>query len=119
MDSIPKRGFKYVYMGDTLGGIQNSSALCRDPDSVDIEPLFHLPELKRGIPALLKGASMAGKVICLMCGCLRPHNCHRSRLLGRILLEQGFDLVHIDKGDTITRQSELGTSDLDSQQSLF
>ena len=116
MDSIPARGFKYVYMGDTLGGVRDSAVLCKDPDSVELAPLFHDPELAKGIEALLKAMSAPDRVLCLMCGCMRPHGCHRSRLLGRALLDKGIDLHHIDADNEVVRQSDL---DLAEQLSLF
>jgi uncharacterized protein (DUF488 family) len=116
MDLIPARGLKYVYMGDTLGGIRDSAALCKDPDSVELGPLFLDPELAKGLDALLRAMNTPGRVVCLMCGCMRPHGCHRSRLLGRALLERGIDLHHIDADNAVTRQSEL---DLAEQLSLF
>ena len=116
MDSIPSRGFKYVYMGDTLGGVRDSAVLCKDPDSVDIQPLFADPELAKGLDALLKAMNAPGRVVCLMCGCMRPHSCHRSRLLGRALLEKGIDVHHIDADNEVVRQSDL---DLAEQLSLF
>ena len=116
MDSVPARGFKYVYMGDTLGGVRNSAVLCKDPDSVDILPLFADPELAKGLDALLKAMSSPDRVLCLMCGCMRPHGCHRSRLLGRALLDKDIDLHHIDADNQVVRQSDL---DLAEQLSLF
>lgn len=116
MDSLPERGFKYVYMGDTLGGVRDSAVLCKDPDSVELAPLFADPEMAKGFDALLKAMSAPGRVMCLMCGCMRPHGCHRSRLLGRALLERGIDLSHIDADNSVVRQSDL---DLAEQLSLF
>jgi len=116
MDSIPARGLKYVYMGDTLGGVRDSAVLCKDPDSVDIQPLFADPELAKGLDALLKAMNAPGRVVCLMCGCMRPHGCHRSRLLGRALLEKGTDVHHIDADNEVVKQSAL---DLAEQLSLF
>ncbi len=116
MDLMPRRGFKYVYMGDTLGGVRDSAVLCKDPDSVDIQPLFADPELAKGFEALMKAMNAPGRVVCLMCGCMRPHGCHRSRLLGRALLDKGIDLHHIDADNSVVRQSEL---DLAEQLSLF
>jgi uncharacterized protein (DUF488 family) len=113
---VPKTGLKYVYMGDTLGGVQNSPVLCKDPDQVDIRPLFDDPNLEVGIKALLKAASNQERQIALMCGCKRPHGCHRSRLLGRALLNRGIDLQHIDADNSIVPQSRL---DLAEQATLF
>ncbi len=116
IDLIPAKGLKYVYMGDTLGGVRDSAALCKDPESVELAPLFHDPELAKGFEALLKAMIAPDRVLCLMCGCMRPHGCHRSRLLGRALLEKGIDLQHIDADNAVVRQSEL---DLAEQLSLF
>lgn len=116
MDLIPAQGLKYVYMGDTLGGVRDSAVLCKDPDAVDIHPLFADPELKKGLDALVKAMSTPNRVLCLMCGCMRPHACHRSRLLGRALLDRGIDLAHIDGDDSLVRQSQL---DLSEQLHLF
>jgi uncharacterized protein (DUF488 family) len=116
IDLVPEKGLKYVYMGDTLGGVRDSAILCKDPDSVDIQPLFEDPELAKGFDALLRAANAPERVLCLMCGCMRPHGCHRSRLLGRALLAKGIDLRHIDADNAVVRQSEL---DLAEQLSLF
>lgn len=116
MDSIPAQGFKYVYMGDTLGGVRDSAILCKDPDAVDIHPLFNDPELKKGLDALVKAMSVPNRILCLMCGCMRPHSCHRSRLLGRALLDRGIDMRHIDADGEVVLQSQL---DLSEQLHLF
>lgn len=100
---------KYVYMGDTLGGVENSPVLCKDPGSVDIEPLRKEPKLEKGIEKLVEAATDSSKRIVLMCGCLRPHKCHRSRLLGPMLMERGVDYLHVvDQDDFVTQvQVEL------------
>lgn len=116
MDSMPAQGFKYVYMGDTLGGVRDSAILCKDPDAVDIHPLFNDPELKKGLDALVKAMSVPNRILCLMCGCMRPHTCHRSRLLGRALLDRGIDMRHIDADGEVVLQSQL---DLSEQLHLF
>jgi hypothetical protein len=103
-------------MGDTLGGVRDSAALCKDPESVELAPLFLDPELAKGFDALIKAMLAPGRVMCLMCGCMRPHGCHRSRLLGRALLSRGIDLHHIDADNEVVRQSDL---DLAEQLSLF
>jgi uncharacterized protein (DUF488 family) len=116
IDSIPAKGFKYVYMGDTLGGVQNSPILCKEPGAVDINPLFEMPALKLGIETLLKAAENPKRTMCLMCGCKRPHSCHRSRLLGEALLAIGVDLQHIDADDRVVSHSQL---DFKPQSTLF
>ena len=116
---VPPTGLKYIYMGDTLGGVQNSPVLCKDPDSVDINPLFEVPELQLGLNVLLKAAQVPGRVLCLMCGCKKPHSCHRSRLLGEALLQRGVELVHIDADETLKSQRIVAQEQAGFQQSLF
>jgi uncharacterized protein (DUF488 family) len=116
MDLVPGRGLKYVYMGDTLGGVQDSPILCKEPGAVDIEPLFELPSLALGIQTLLRAADQPERQLCLMCGCKRPHNCHRSRLLGEALLKVEVDLQHIDADDRVVPHTQL---DFRPQSTLF
>lgn len=109
---------KYVWMGDTLGGVENSPVLCKDPDSVDLEPLRREPKLALGVTKLIQAAEDPAKKILLMCGCLRPHRCHRSRLLGPAIVERGVELLHIsDKGIPVPQ--EQVEREAEPQGSLF
>lgn len=109
---------KYVYMGDTLGGIDNSPQLCKDPESVDVEPLRQLPKLELGIRKLVQAASDPNKRIVLMCGCLRPNRCHRSRLLGPALIAQGVEYLHVGDDERYRTQREIEVES-EPQSSLF
>lgn len=98
---LPEAGLRYVYMGDTLGGIEDSPVLCKDPDAVELDPLFDDPKLHRGLDRLIEAAQT--RTVCLMCGCLRPHRCHRSRLVGEALARRGVDVRHLDaKGEAVS-----------------
>src|SRR3954469_12751892 len=81
-DLMKPTGIRYIYMGDTLGGIKGSSALCKQPDTVEPAPLFDRDELHVGMAKLIQAAEDPARTICLMCGCLRAERCHRSWLLG-------------------------------------
>lgn len=109
---------KYVYMGDTLGGVENSPVLCKDPGSVDIEPLRKEPKLEKGVAKLIEAASDTRKRIVLMCGCLRPHKCHRSRLLGPALVERGVNYLHVGDEGTFVAQAQI-EAEAEPQASLF
>ncbi len=98
---LPEAGLRYVYMGDTLGGVPDSPVLCKDPGAVSLAPLFDDPQLQLGLDRLLKAAE--SRTVCLMCGCLRPHRCHRSRLIGEALSQRGIEVLHLDdKGEPIS-----------------
>lgn len=98
---LPEQGLRYVYMGDTLGGVPDSPILCKDPEAVPLEPLFDDPKLHLGLDRLIQAAQE--RTVCLMCGCLRPHRCHRSRLIGEALARRGVVVLHLDdKGEPIS-----------------
>ena len=92
---LPASGLRYIYMGDTLGGVPDSPILCKDPEAVDLDPLFDDPKLAVGLDRLIEAARE--KKICLMCGCLRPHRCHRFRLVSEALSRQGVEVFHLDQ----------------------
>ena len=116
---VPPTGLKYIYMGDTLGGVQNSPVLCKDPESLDIEPFFHQPNFHLGLDKLIQAAEDPKRQICLMCGCLRPHRCHRSRLIAEALTQRGITVLHLDdKGEPVSHAQVLEESK-PKQESLF
>jgi len=109
---------KYVYMGDTLGGVFESPVLCKDPFSVDIEPLRLEERLHLGVSKVMRAAGDPNRRIVLMCGCLRPHRCHRSRLLGPALIERGVEYLHVLDEQTVHTQAEIEAL-AEPQASLF
>ena len=119
IDRVPAAGFRYVYMGDTLGGVKGSSALCKDPLSVDPTGLFDRPELHLGVQKLLKAASDPSRVICLMCGCLRAEKCHRSWLLGEVLVAAGVEVVHLGASGEELSQADVMRLREPVQEALF
>lgn len=119
VDRIPAAGFRYIYMGDTLGGVKDSSALCKQPGTIEPAPLFERPELKLGVERLLKAASDPSRVICLMCGCLRAEKCHRSWLLGEVLVTAGVDLAHLGAFGEVLSQADVMRLREPKQEALF
>ena len=109
---------RYIYMGDTLGGVDGSPVLCKVPDSVDLEPLRAEPKLELGLRKLMEAAGDPSRKILLMCGCLRPHRCHRSRLLGPALVARGVELFHLDEHGEPVSQAQV-EAEAEPQGSLF
>jgi len=143
---VPETGLKYVYMGDTLGGTPvpdpvQAAALtvpagdeaqpvpdgkvkppifCKtDPAAIDLHPLFHDPKFRLGLTKLVEAAMVPGRSICLMCGCLRPHKCHRSRLIGAALTDEGVDVLHLDQNGEPLSHLKVVEESIDPQVSLF
>jgi uncharacterized protein (DUF488 family) len=122
-EELPERmkptGIRYIYMGDTLGGIKGSSALCKEPGTVEPAPLFDREELKLSIAKLMQAAEDSSRTICLMCGCLRAERCHRSWLLGEVLLANGVEVVHIaDDGRPLGQEQVMRLRE-PKQEALF
>ena len=79
------RGVPQYSEGSPAAEDEKAHVFCKaDPSAVDMYPLFNDPTFRLGLEKLMKAAAVEGRVICLMCGCLRPHKCHRSRLIGDV-----------------------------------
>ncbi len=134
---VPETGLKYVWMGDTLGGKPSvpssrsievgtlpieegaSPIFCKaEPSTIKLQPLFDDPKFKVGLQKLVAAASGAKRQLCLVCGCKRPHLCHRSRLIGAALVEQGVEVLHVNEKEQIVTQEQVATEST-PQPSLF
>lgn len=116
---VPEMGLRYVWMGDTLGGVRDSPILCKDPGAVDLDPLRRTDEMALGVGRVKQAAAREGWRLCLVCGCLRPENCHRSRLVAPALIAAGLDIRHIDERGELLTQEEAAAQSIDAQGSLF
>ena len=97
--------------------MENSPVLCKDPDAVELAPLFDEPKLSLGLDRLIEASQ--SRTVCLMCGCLRPHRCHRFRLVGEALARRGIEVIHLDdKGEPVT-QAQVAEQAKPLQTSLF
>ncbi len=110
---------KYIWMGDTLGGVRDSPVLCKNPDSVDLAPLFAAPHFRLGLDRLKRAASDDSKRLLLMCGCLRPHRCHRFRLVGEALAAEGVEVLHLDEHGQPVPHPTVAEQAKGPQRSLF
>jgi len=95
---LTKHNIHYVYMGDALGGRPNLPS-CYTDGKVDYQKLREQEFYKAGIKRLQKAWNQKLRVA-LLCSEAKPEECHRSKLVGESLIENGIDVVHIDeKGD--------------------
>lgn len=129
---VPETGLRYVYMGDTLGGVpqypdgspaaedDKAHIFCKaDPSAVDLHPLFHDPKFRLGLEKLIQAVQDPKRKICLMCGCLRPHNCHRSKLIGEALVAEGVEVFHLNEAGEPVAQKQVAQEAAPVQSSLF
>jgi uncharacterized protein (DUF488 family) len=103
---LPHHGIKYVYMGDSLGGIPKDESVYSNDGKVDYEKLQKKDYFISGIARLEKAITQELS-IAIMCSELKPENCHRSKLIGKILTERGVTVIHIDENGDLITQDEI------------
>lgn len=99
-------GVKYVFMGDSLGG-RPSDKSCYDKEGkVDYEAVKSKHFFVEGIQRLKIAADKEINVV-LMCSESKPCECHRSKLIGRVLSDDNIILKHIDEKGKIKDQATV------------
>lgn len=101
-------GIKYVFVGDTLGGLPADRS-CYDYDGKVVYDLvkekdFFKDGLKRLTTANEKHIKLA-----IMCSESKPEECHRSKLIGQELLKEKISLKHIISNKLIKSQETVMT----------
>lgn len=103
---LEKYGIKYVFAGDTLGGLPEDRS-CYDFNGKVVYDLikekdFFKEGLKRLTTANEKKIHLA-----IMCSESKPEECHRSKLIGQELLKKKISLNHIVSPDRIKSQETV------------
>ena len=102
---LPKRGVKYVFLGEELGARRD------EPEAYDglqaaYERVAELPAFKRGLERVMTGVSK-GLTLALLCAERDPLTCHRAVLVCRHLVNRGLDVQHIHGDGRIESHDEL------------
>src|SRR6266851_6890392 len=109
---------RYIFMGDTLGGRPKDST-CYVDGKIDYARVCEKPFYQKGI-SYLHTAWGKQLHVALMCSEAKPQECHRSKLIGNTLIEQGIEVVHIDEtGKEFKTQKEINEILTDGQLLLF
>jgi len=120
MELLTRIGTPVYAEGSPAALDEKAHLFCKaDPSAVDMHPLFNDPRFRMGLGKLISAASVEGRVICLMCGCLRPHKCHRSRLIGEALIAEGVEVLHLDDQGRPVPQQQVVIESQPQQTSLF
>lgn len=115
---LEENGIRYVFMGDSIGGRPEDKSCYDKEGKVDYEAVKAKDFFLKGIERL-KTAYEKGINVVIMCSESKPIECHRSKLIGRVLIADNIILKHIDeKGKvkdqaTVINELNKGLSDTD------
>jgi uncharacterized protein (DUF488 family) len=103
---LSEHDMKYVFMGDTLGGRPKDEACYDSKGKIDYQMLASRDFFKEGVDRL-KVAADKKLPAAIMCSERKPQDCHRSKLIGKMLLEEGVNIKHIDENGDLILQEQL------------
>jgi uncharacterized protein (DUF488 family) len=115
---LSAHGMTYLYMGEELGGRPKDPACYDTSGRVDYAACRRRPAFRQGI-GRLRTAWEQGRRVALLCSEARPEQCHRAKLVGAALAEEGIDVLHLDEDDTPLTQAEVMARLQDGQLSLL
>lgn len=96
---------RYVFMGESLGG-RPSDLSCYTDGRVDYAKCRKSTVFQHGLDRVV--TAWEKKIsIAIMCSERRPHECHRSKLIGQALTERGIRVLHIDERDNLVSQEDI------------
>ena len=93
---LERNGIKYVFMGDSIGGIPKDTSCYDSEGKVDYEIVKTKDFFQQGIDRL-KTAYNKNIHAIIMCSESNPCQCHRSKLIGRVLNLENIVIKHIDE----------------------
>jgi uncharacterized protein (DUF488 family) len=107
---LASHDIKYVFMGEELGG-RPSDLSCYDGEGkVDYELVKQKDFFRKGIDRL-ETASKKKVPLAIMCSERDPCMCHRSKLIGKVLWDEGINVMHIDEDGNLKDQDQLDLPD--------
>ena len=111
-DTLIKEGFVYIYMAKEFAAKRENKVSYNKEGYSDIEKVIYEEEFKNGIERLKNGCKK-GYRIALLGAMQDPIRCHRSILVGRELVQHGFNVKHILDDYSIAYQDDIEKSLLD------
>lgn len=118
--AVQSAGIQYVFLGRELGGQPKGEDFYDRAGHVLYWKIAESPGFRKGVERLRSGIGR-GFTISLMCGEEDPAQCHRHLLLGKVLHEQGIEVLHIlaDGGCASEADMQAEENKIVRQHSLF
>lgn len=104
-NSARNAGFKYLYLGEELGGRPKGNEFYDADGYVLYNLIASTDAFKQGIFRLIEGIKKYR--VTLLCGEENPRNCHRRLLIGRVLRDQGVAVEHIRGNGRVQSDDDL------------
>jgi uncharacterized protein (DUF488 family) len=106
--AVFKHGIEYRLMGDSLGGRPPESDFYDQGGYVLYSLLAGSMRFQRGLEVLQEAASV--RRVAILCSEEDPLACHRSLLIGRVLLRDGWSLIHIRASGAVISGDQVDRS---------
>lgn len=103
---LERNNIKYIFMGDSIGGRPDDKSCYDFEGKVDYEIVKTKDFFKNGIERLKTAYEKDFNVV-IMCSESKPCECHRSKLIGKVLNTDKIILKHIDEKDRIKSQNAV------------
>lgn len=99
-------GITYVFMGDTIGGRPTDRSCYDEEGKVDYEIVKTKDFFIQGVSRLKTVYEKEINAV-IMCSESKPCECHRSKLIGRVLQSNKVVLKHIDEKGKLKDQTTV------------
>lgn len=103
--AVQQTGIKYVFMGKKLGGRPDGDEFYDADEHVLYDRMASAPFFLEGIERIKKIGKKYRAAI--LCSEENPAVCHRHLLIGRVLRQQGCELIHIRGNGRLQTEEEL------------
>lgn len=106
---LASRRVEYLFLGDALGGRPEGEAFYDEDGYVLYDRLSQSPGFQRGMGRLLE--RIRDSRAALLCGEEDPTQCHRRRLVGRVLGQRGVNVLHIRGDGRLQSEEEVANEE--------
>lgn len=103
---LERNNIKYVFLGDTLGGLPDDRSCYNSDGKVVYELIKDKDFFKSSLQRLVTANEKKIK-IAIMCSESKPEECHRSKLIGEELFKKNISIKHIISQTTIKTQEAV------------
>lgn len=102
---LAEHSIRYVFLGDQLGGRPDEDDLYDVDGHVRYDKVAETESFHAGLDRLIDGAGDFR--VAMMCSEENPTDCHRRLLVGRVLEQDGVEVVHIRGDGRLEREADL------------